>query len=154
MEIKIRKKENKNLNETEMQITIEYSSEENATEFIKYIQEYDSKKAIIRQNNEFKTIDYKDILLFYSDKRDIYCKTEEGEFKIKNTLYELEKINEFLRISRSCIINVNHIKSFDILGPIFNKYWSLKVLSNIFFMLFSNIFAIFWFKLPYNTRIF
>ena len=114
MEMKISKKENKNLNENEIQITIEYSSKENVTEFIKYIQEYDSQKVIIRQNNEFKTIDYKDILLFYSDKRDIYCKTKEGEFKIKNTLYELEKINQFLRISRSCIINVNHIKSFDI----------------------------------------
>ena len=44
----------------------------------------------------------------------IIVTTKDGEFKIKNTLNELEKIEDFLRISRSSIVNIKHIESFDI----------------------------------------
>ena len=114
MEIEVKIVKNSQLDENNVKVTIEHNPDRNVIDFIKYIQEYDSKKIVIRQYNEFKTIDYKDIFSFYSDKRDIYCKTKDGEFKIKNTLYELEKIEDFLRISRSCIVNIKHIESFDV----------------------------------------
>ena len=37
-----------------------------------------------------------------------------GEYKIKNRLYEIENCSEdLIRISKSCIININHVTSFD-----------------------------------------
>ena len=52
--------------------------------------------------------------MFYSDKKYNYCKTRNGEYKIKNKLYEIEKsCDEFLRISKSCIVNIKHVISFD-----------------------------------------
>ena len=114
MEIQIKKVENSQLQENIINVTVECNPNKDVIDFIKHIQEFDSKRIIIRENNEFKAVDYKEIYSFYSDKRDIYCKTKDGEFKIKNTLYELEKIEDFLRISRSCIVNIKHIESFDI----------------------------------------
>ena len=37
-----------------------------------------------------------------------------GKYKIKNRLYEIENCSEdLIRISKSCIININHVTSFD-----------------------------------------
>ena len=115
MDIHIEEIENNELKENEINISIEHLSGKDIKDFLKYIKEYDTKKVVIRENNEFKQIDYKDIILFYSNKRDIYCRTKNGEYKVKNTLYELERENnDFKRISRSCVINMKHTKSFDI----------------------------------------
>ena len=60
-------------------------------------------------------INIKDIILFYSDKKNNYCRTKDGEYKVKNKLYELEKQSyNFVRISKSCIVNIEHVKSFDV----------------------------------------
>lgn len=55
------------------------------------------------------------IIYFYSQEKNNYCKTENGIFKIKEKLYELENIlnKDFIRISNSCIINLNFVESFD-----------------------------------------
>ena len=114
MNIRINDIENNELNENEVNVNIEHTEKNDIKEFVEYIKEYDTKKIVVRQYNEFKQINYKDIILFYSDKRDVYCKTVDGENKVKNTLYELEKQEDFMRISRSCIINIKHLESFDI----------------------------------------
>lgn len=67
------------------------------------------------------TID--EIISFYSEGKSNYCKTKSGSFKIKEKLYELENIlktKEYVRISNSCIINLNYVESFDssIIGTI------------------------------------
>ena len=53
--------------------------------------------------------------MFYSDKKYNYCKVKDNSYKVKSRLYELEKENaDFIRISKSCIVNINHIEKFDI----------------------------------------
>ncbi len=53
--------------------------------------------------------------MFYSDKKFNYCKTKNEYYKIRSKLYELEKANKnFIRISKSCIVNMKHIEKFDI----------------------------------------
>ena len=114
MRLNVNKIKNKTLSEDEIKITIEYSENNDIENFVEYINEYEKKIVVVRQNNELTQIDFQDIILFSSDKRNVYCKTKNGEYKIKNTLYELEQNREFIRISRSCIINIKHLKSFDI----------------------------------------
>ena len=58
-----------------------------------------------------------EILCFYADEKYNYCKANGNSYRAKYTLYELEQTlnkNEWIRISHSCILNVKHIKCFDI----------------------------------------
>ena len=114
MNINIRKKKNEELNTDEINISIEYSTSTNIDKIVEHIKNYDDQKVLVRQNNEYLQIDFQDIIAFYSDKKDIYCRTESGEYKIKNSLSRLEnQANDFVRISKSCIINIKHLDSFD-----------------------------------------
>lgn len=75
-----------------------------------------SKKNLISYSDGKKYIlSTNDILYFYSESKKNYCKTENGIYQVKEKLYELENTlnNNFVRISSSCIINLNYIKCFE-----------------------------------------
>lgn len=118
MKIEIEKKSNIELRPNQFNITLEYSEKDNEVEkFVNYILKYqeETNKIIVINNNELVPIDYNDILLFYSDKKYNYCRTKDGSYKVKSKLYEIEKKSmDFIRISKSCIINIYHVKAFDI----------------------------------------
>lgn len=114
MNINIKQKLNNNLNNEQVNIYIEYSSDIDIENMIDYINKY-NKQVVVKQDNELFKINIKDIILFYSDKKNNYCRTKDGEYKVKNKLYELEKRSyNFVRISKSCIVNIEHVKSFDV----------------------------------------
>lgn len=82
-----------------------------------------TKQIIGKQNNKVFLIKLDDIICFYSEEKNNYCRTENGVFRIKEKLYELEEKlvkSSFVRISNSCIINLKHVESFDtsIIGSI------------------------------------
>ena len=116
MNIDIRKVVNSQLINNEIKINIEITNEsENIDKLIEYIKNFEKKNVVVSKGNELQTIELSEILYFYSDKKYNYCKTVNGEFKIKSKLYELEKNDvNFLRISKSCIINVQNVKCFDL----------------------------------------
>ena len=96
-----------------IQINVEIE-DRSADEFITYIKKFDENEIIISYENELRTINISDILYFYSDKKYNYCRTKDANFKIKSKLYELEKSSkDFLRISKSCVINIKNVKCFD-----------------------------------------
>ena len=96
-----------------IQINVEIE-DRSADEFITYIKKFGENEIIISYENELRTINISDILYFYSDKKYNYCRTKDANFKIKSKLYELEKSNkDFLRISKSCVINIKNVKCFD-----------------------------------------
>lgn len=79
------------------------------------------------QDNKIFIIKVSDIVMFYSQNKDNYCKTDKGVFKIKEKLYQLEEAlpqNTFIRISNSTIINLEHTDCFDIstLGQIIVRF--------------------------------
>lgn len=115
MEIRIDKIVNNKLEKNKINIKLEANSEnDNLNEFIQYIENFE-KKVIVTKEKELIEIPIKEIIYFYSDKKYNYCKTAKGEFKIKSKLYELEKVSiDFLRISKSCVINVQEVKCFDL----------------------------------------
>ena len=115
MEINITQKENKKLEKDRVNINIEFSSGINIGEFKEYIEKYNKQTLLGRFNNELVQINFKDAIIFYSDKKNNYCKTKVREYIIKDKLYNIENYsNDFIRISKSCIVNIKHINSFDI----------------------------------------
>ena len=84
------------------------------------------EEIVATKNNEIFLLKSKDILYFYSDEKFNYAKTKDNTYRIKEKLYELEEQlskNKFIRISNSCIINVEKTKSFDasIIGSLVAK---------------------------------
>ena len=70
-----------------------------------------------RKGNEISVIDVNEIISFYSNEQNNYCRTQKGDFIIKQRLYELEEIlpkNNFIRISNSTIINIQFVECFDV----------------------------------------
>ena len=117
MNIKISSLKDKNLKENEIEILIKSytGNEKELIEYINKFQNYIPPKVLVNNNNIVTEIKYDDIICFFSDKKYNYCKTKEKVYKIKSKLYEVEKINpDFIRISKSCIANFNHIECFDI----------------------------------------
>ena len=79
------------------------------------------------QNNDIFIVNISDIIVFFSEEKNNYCKTKDGIFKIKEKLYYLEEIlpsKDFIRISNSAIININQVKCFNtsIIGRIIVRF--------------------------------
>lgn len=116
MNIHIKKLINNRLDNSEIKINIECAEKnEDIENLINYIQDYDRRKMVVFDGYNMIQINTEDIIYFYSDGNYNFCKTKEMEYRIKSKLYEIEKkSNDFLRISKSCIINIKQVKSFDI----------------------------------------
>lgn len=84
-------------------------------EYIEQFQNKTSRRIIVSSEGIIKEINIDDIICFYSDKKYNYCKTKEKSYKIKSKLYEIEKMDpNFLRISKTCIVNSKQIKFFNL----------------------------------------
>ena len=127
MEIKI----NKNISNEYKEISITINAPELSNEvqnIIKYVSNVDVNKEriIANKNNEIYFINLSDIICIFSKEKYNYIRTVKGEYKIKYKLYEIEEIykdRDFIRISNSCIINMNKVECFDtsMLGSILVK---------------------------------
>ncbi len=78
------------------------------------------------KNNEIYFIDLNKIICFFSKNKYNYVRTQDGIYRVKYKLYELEELlkqKDFIRISNSCIINIQQVACFDtsILGTILVK---------------------------------
>lgn len=85
------------------------------------------KQIIAMRNNDIFIINVSDVIMFFSEEKNNFCKTKDGNFLIKEKLYYLEDVlpsREFIRISNSTIINIKHVKCFNtsIIGRIVVKF--------------------------------
>lgn len=72
------------------------------------------KKLQAKKDNEWCFVHLPDVLYFESVDNRIFLYTKEDVMEVKQRLYELEIIlsdRDFIRISKSVIININKIKS-------------------------------------------
>ncbi len=108
------------LNKDEIKININAGkNSEELQNIISKIQEISKQKDNIigYNNNELFILPIDKIILFYTNEQKCYCKIENKQYQIKKRMYELEEIlnkNQFIRISNSCIINIQQIVSFDL----------------------------------------
>ena len=111
---------NEELEKNEIVEVIQYSSKNKYFQhFVDYIKNYEldyrNKVIVLSDNYELVEVEYKDIIMFYSDKKYNYCKLKDRSYRVKSKLYELEEINaDFIRISKNCIVNIKHVEMFDI----------------------------------------
>lgn len=73
-------------------------------------------KIMANKNNEIYFIKIEDIICFFSQDKYNYIRTKDGIYRLKYKLYEIEEVfnsKDFIRISKSCIININQVKCFD-----------------------------------------
>ena len=100
---------------------------EEVQNIIKYISNISDapNQIIASKNNEVYFIDIKEVITFFSKNKYVYLRTVKDTYRIKYKLYELEKlfVKDFIRISNSCIINMEQIECFDtsIIGTILVK---------------------------------
>lgn len=85
------------------------------------------KQIVCDRNNEIYFIDINDVICFFSNSKTNFVRTFDGEYRIRHKLYELEELldkKKFIRISKSCIININQVSCFDtsIIGTIVVKF--------------------------------
>lgn len=127
MEVKINTNISNQFNEVSITINAPELSEE-IQNFIKYISNINNvpNNILASKDNKIYIIDLKKAVCFYSKEKSNYIRTIEGKYKIKYKLYELEEIlnkKDFIRISNSCIININQVECFDtsILGTVIVK---------------------------------
>lgn len=115
MKIKIVSRPNRNIEDDQIRIILEYSKNNmQIKDLVEYMKAY-KEEIIVRKDNKLLKIPYKDIIMFFSKDKENFCKTKEQEYKIKSRLYELEKLNnDFIRVSKKYIVNFNHVKNFDI----------------------------------------
>ncbi len=81
---------------------------------LKYHIEMFEKKLQAKRDNEWCFVNLLDVLYFESVDNRIFLYTKDDVMEIKQRLYELEIIlsdKDFIRISKSQIININKVKS-------------------------------------------
>lgn len=114
MKIKIVKQIDDNMQDNEIKIVIKSNKEtEKVKEIIKHIENFNNDKILVHKGYKSLFINYKDILLFYSENKNNYCRAKKEVYQVKNKLYELENVENFIRISKKCIVNINMVKCFD-----------------------------------------
>ena len=104
-------------------INIEYNdSKFEIKDLIAYIEKF-NESIFLSTDYILEEILLKDIICFYSENKSNYCKAKNKIYKIKSRLYEIEKLStDFMRISKNCIVNIDHIKNFDV-----SKTGSIKI---------------------------
>lgn len=101
----------------EVKITIECCKvDDGILQLLNSIKKYEdrNKKLIGISNEETYCIDKKDILYFESVDRKTFCYTADGIYETAMKLYEIEEqftSDDYMRISKSAIVNLNNIKS-------------------------------------------
>ena len=101
---------------------------EEVQNIITYISNISNKQSqiIADKDNKIYILELKDVICFFSKDKYNYVRTVNGIYRIKMKLYELEEVldkNDFIKISNSCIVNINQVECFDIsiLGTIVVK---------------------------------
>lgn len=79
-------------------------------------------------HNEVHVLNQKDILYFESDKEAVYAVTKAYRYLLNEKLYELEQLvnQDFFRISKSVIVNIQHINK---IKPSLNRKFSLTIVN-------------------------
>jgi DNA-binding LytR/AlgR family response regulator len=81
----------------------------------KYIKELNDIKLTFYKKDQEYYLNSNDILFFETDGNSISAHTTTDMYYVKYKLYELENLlpNNFIRVSKSTIVNINHILSIN-----------------------------------------
>lgn len=89
---------------------------ENIQEIVDFINERNLEFIIGQSDDKQHILKPNDIQYFHSEKDNVFAVTSKGSYKIKEKLYELEKLlpsNRFVRLSKSVIANLYELSYFE-----------------------------------------
>ena len=69
------------------------------------------------KNDRVEVLEPNDIIRVYANSKKVFAVTDKGEYMLRLRLYEAEErlsLNQFVRISKSEIINLKKVNSFDL----------------------------------------
>ncbi len=115
MKLNIVKDIQDNIEKDTININLQFNNKNKEIDkFIQYIKKYNNS-VLVQNNFLLEEIYYNDIIFFFSKDKYNYCKTKDNTYKIKSRLYEIETLStDFIRISKNYIVNIEHIKNFDL----------------------------------------
>lgn len=89
---------------------------EEVSNVLKALEECKKEKIYALKEGEVYEIKLSDIICFFTDDKNVYLKTSEGQFRTRYRMYEIEEEYEpkFLRVSNAVIVNTAHVKCFNI----------------------------------------
>lgn len=85
-------------------------------DLLDYLNEHDSSFIVGRHGDKQHILNPNDIHYFHSEGDTVHAVTAEGEFKVKEKLYELEQLlskKRFIRLSKSVIANLFELSHFE-----------------------------------------
>lgn len=101
----------------ETKITIHCSEvDETIKDILDFLKEKETKFIVGRSGEMQHILKPNEIHFFYSSDDSVLAVTADGEFKVKERLYELEKVlpsNRFIRLSKSVIANLYELSHFE-----------------------------------------
>jgi len=101
-------------NESKLQVLIKCKQVDERINRLKAHIELFDNKIQAKEENEYRMVNAMEILYFESVDERVFLYTEEAVMEVKQRLYELEEIlseKDFIRISKSQIVNINKIKA-------------------------------------------
>ena len=94
----------------------------------------DEKSQIIAgiKNDRVEVLEPNDIIRVYANSKKVFAVTDKGEYMLRLRLYEAEErlsLNQFVRISKSEIINLKKVNNFDLnfAGTICGRFFNNEV---------------------------
>lgn len=94
----------------------------------------DEKSQIIAgiKNDRVEVLEPNDIIRVYANSKKVFAVTDKGEYMLRLRLYEAEErlsLNQFVRISKSEIINLKKVNNFDLnfVGTICVRFFNNEV---------------------------
>lgn len=109
-------------------IVFEYDTLDKLQAFLDDLSQKEENSSVVIGKNmdRYHVLDYEEVLYFEALDTSVYCNTADESFKVKEKLYELENTlpsNQFIRVSKSFIVNVLNIKE---IIPWFNRRLLLR----------------------------
>lgn len=98
-------------------IVITRQLSEEVEEIVRKISETKPQMMAGFSQNTVTLLDPQEIIRIYSSNGKVFAVTGSGEYRLRLRMYELEerlKVNSFVRISNSEIINLKKVKNFDL----------------------------------------
>lgn len=101
-------------NESKLQVLIKCKQVDEKINRLKAHIELFDNKIQAKEENDYRMVNAMEILYFESVDDRVFLYTEESVMEVKQRLYKLEEIlseKDFIRISKSQIVNINKIKA-------------------------------------------
>lgn len=97
-------------------VTIHFSNQAAADKLAAYLMAYEDS-ILAYDERGVKPLRIDEILCIYTSRKKVYVRTMQGEYEVRQRLYEWEErlsMQDFVRISHSEIVNLHHVLRFDL----------------------------------------